>query len=136
MSVNKVILLGVLGKNPEIRMSQNGTQVGSFSLATSENWKDKNSGEKKQKTEWHNIVAFGNVCKVLDFLEKGSKVYLEGKITTEKYTDNKGVDKYSTKIIADNIQVLKGKEKGENKQTIPSQQIEAEEEIVDDEITF
>ena len=60
MSVNKVILLGVLGKNPEIRMSQNGTQVGSFSLATSENWKDKNSGEKKQKTEWHNIVVFGN----------------------------------------------------------------------------
>ena len=111
MTVNKAILLGSLGINPEIKTTQSGKEIGRFTLATSETWKDKNTGEKQQKTEWHNITVFGDKCKVLSYLEKGSKVFVEGKITTEKYTDSNGIEKYATKIIADVISVIKGKEK-------------------------
>ena len=109
MSVNKAILLGSLGKNPEIRTTQNGSEIGSFSIATSEKWKDKDTGERKEKTEWHNITVFGSLVKVLAYIEKGSKVYVEGKITTEKYTDKQGVEKYATKIVASAIDIIKGK---------------------------
>ena len=100
-SVNKVILIGNLGKDPEARSMNNGSEVVSFSLATSENWNDKASGERKEKTEWHNIVIFnenlGRIAK--QYLRKGSSVYLEGQLQTRKWTDQNGNDKYTTEVV-------------------------------------
>jgi single-strand DNA-binding protein len=100
MSVNKAILVGSVGKDPEIRSTQSGVEIASFSLATSESWKDKQSGEKKEKTEWHNISVFGGLVNIVkNYVKKGSKLYIEGKIQTEKYTDKNGTEKYATKIV-------------------------------------
>jgi single-strand DNA-binding protein len=101
MSVNKVILIGNLGKNPEIRKTQSGSDVASFSIATSEQWKDKNTGEKKTKTEWHNIVVFqsGLISVIKNFVKKGTKVYLEGSLQTRKWTDKNNTERYSTEVI-------------------------------------
>jgi len=100
-SVNKVILIGNLGKDPEARSMNNGGEVVSFSLATSENWNDKASGERKEKTEWHNVVIFnenlGRIAK--QYLRKGSSVYVEGQLQTRKWTDKDGHDKYTTEIV-------------------------------------
>lgn len=101
-SVNKVIIVGSLGKDPEIRTLNNGDRVANLSVATSESWRDKASGEKKEKTEWHRVVVFNdNLTKVAEsYLKKGSSVYLEGKLQTRKYEQN-GVEKYSTEIVLD-----------------------------------
>lgn len=100
MSVNKVILLGNIGKEPEIRTMPNGGDVATFSLATTENWKDKTTGEKKSKTEWHRVVAFGNFAAVVKmFTSKGSKVYLEGSLQTREYTDANGVKRNITEVV-------------------------------------
>jgi single-strand DNA-binding protein len=100
-SVNKVILVGNLGKDPEARSMNNGGEVVSFSLATSENWNDKASGERKEKTEWHNVVIFNEgLCKIAkQYLRKGSSVYIEGALQTRKWTDKDGHDKYTTEIV-------------------------------------
>jgi single-strand DNA-binding protein len=101
-SVNKVILLGNLGKDPEVRSMQDGTKVVSFSLATSESWKDKVSGERKDKTEWHRVVVFNpNLAEICEkYLHKGSKVYVEGQLQTRKWQDQQtGADKYTTEIV-------------------------------------
>ncbi len=100
-SVNKVILIGNLGKDPEVRSFQSGGKVVSFTLATSENWNDRTSGERKEKTEWHNVVIKNDKLGELaeKYLKKGSKVYLEGKVETRKWTDQSGQDKYTTEII-------------------------------------
>ena len=100
-SVNKVILLGNLGADPEIRSFQNGNKVCNLRIATSETWKDRNSGEKKEKTEWHTVAIFseGLVNVAEQYLRKGSKVYVEGKLTTRKWQDQSGADKYSTEIV-------------------------------------
>jgi single-strand DNA-binding protein len=100
-SVNKVILVGNLGRDPEVRRMTSGDPVVNLSVATSENWKDKASGERKEKTEWHRVVIFNeNLAKVAEqYLRKGSKVYLEGQLSTRKYTDKDGVEKYSTEIV-------------------------------------
>ena len=100
-SVNKVILIGNLGKNPEIRRTQDGKPIANLSIATSESWKDKSTGERKEKTEWHRVVIFSEpLCKVAEqYLKKGSKVYLEGALVTRKWTDKDGVEKYSTEIV-------------------------------------
>jgi single-strand DNA-binding protein len=100
-SVNKVILVGNLGKDPEIRTLQSGTKVANLSVATSESWRDKASGEKKEKTEWHRVVIFNeNLAKVAEqYLRKGAKVYLEGQLQTRKWQDKDGQDKYSTEIV-------------------------------------
>lgn len=99
-SINKVILIGNLGQDPEIRTTTNGTKVANLSVATSERWKDKNSGEAKEKTEWHRVVVFGNLAGVLEsFARKGSKVYLEGSLQTRKWTDQSGQDKYTTEVV-------------------------------------
>lgn len=100
-SVNKVILVGHLGRDPEVRRLSNGDPVVSLSIATSESWKDKSSGERKEKTEWHRVVIFNeNIAKVAEqYLKKGSKVYLEGQLQTRKYTDKDGAEKYSTEIV-------------------------------------
>ena len=100
-SVNKVILVGNLGKDPEVRSMQSGDKVCSFSVATSESWKDKASGERKEKTEWHRVSIFNqNLVGIAErYLKKGSKVYIEGQLETRKYTDKDGVEKYSTDVV-------------------------------------
>jgi single-strand DNA-binding protein len=100
-SVNKVILVGNLGKDPEIRSFQNGGRVASFSIATSENWKDKATGEKKEKTEWHRISILNDkLVEVVErYLKKGAKVYIEGQLETRKWTDKDGQEKYSTEVV-------------------------------------
>lgn len=100
-SVNKVTLLGHLGKDPEVRRTQSGDPIVNFSIATSETWKDKSSGERKEKTEWTRIVIFNeNLAKVAEqYLRKGSKVYLEGSLATRKWTDKDGIEKYSTEVV-------------------------------------
>ena len=104
-SVNKVILVGNLGKDPESRTFQNGGKVVSFSVATSENWKDKMSGERKEKTEWHNVSIFseGLARVAKSYLKKGSKVYLEGQLETRKWQDQSGNDRYSTDVVLRNF---------------------------------
>jgi single-strand DNA-binding protein len=100
-SVNKVILVGNLGKDPEIRRTQDGRPIANLSVATSESWRDKNSGERKEKTEWHRVVIFNEgLCKIAEqYLKKGSKVYLEGQLQTRKWQDKDGNDKYSTEVV-------------------------------------
>lgn len=100
-SVNKVILVGNLGKDPIIRRTQDGKPVASFSIATSDSWKDKNTGEKREKTEWHNIAVFNEgLCRVVEqYLKKGAKVYLEGQLQTRKWQDQTGQDRYSTEVV-------------------------------------
>src|SRR5882757_2691632 len=103
-SVNKVILVGNLGRDPEVRSTQDGRKIVNLSVATSESWKDKMSGERREKTEWHRVVIFNeNLAGIAErFLKKGSKVYLEGQIQTRKYTDNSGVEKFSTEVVLQN----------------------------------
>jgi single-strand DNA-binding protein len=100
-SINKVILVGNVGKDPEVRSTQDGREIASFTLATSEAWKDKVTGEKKDKTEWHRITVFseGLVKVVKNYIKKGSKLYVEGSLQTRKWIDNAGVEKYSTDIV-------------------------------------
>ena len=100
-SLNKVLLIGRLGNDPEIKQMQNGKSVARLSVATSESWKDKNTGERKEKTEWHRVVIFneGLVSVVHKYLKKGAQVYIEGQLNTNKYTDSNGQEKYSTQIV-------------------------------------
>lgn len=101
MSLNKALIIGNVGKDPEIRSMQSGDTVASFSIATSESWKDKASGERKEKTEWHRISCFNQgLNKVIEkYVKKGTKIYIEGQIETRKWTDKDGVEKYSTEIV-------------------------------------
>lgn len=99
-SVNKVILIGNLGRDVETRSTQDGNKIANLSVATSETWKDKNSGEKRERTEWHRVVIFGSLAEIAEkYLRKGSKVYLEGQIQTRKWQDQSGQDKYSTEVV-------------------------------------
>jgi single-strand DNA-binding protein len=100
-SVNKVILVGNLGKDPEIRRTQDGRPIANLSVATSESWRDKATGERKEKTEWHRVVIFNEgLCKIAEqYLKKGAKVYLEGSLQTRKWTDKEGQEKYSTEVV-------------------------------------
>jgi single-strand DNA-binding protein len=100
-SVNKVILIGNLGADPEIRRTQDGRPIANLRLATSESWKDKNTGERKEKTEWHRVVIFNeNLCKIAEqYLKKGSKVFIEGALQTRKWQDQSGQDRYSTEVV-------------------------------------
>ena len=105
-SVNKVILLGNLGRDPETRYTTGGDAVTNLNIATSEQWKDK-SGEKQERTEWHRVVLFGRQAEVAgEYLKKGRSVYIEGRLQTRKYTDKDGVEKYSTEVVADRMQLI------------------------------
>jgi single-strand DNA-binding protein len=109
MSVNKVILLGRLGHDPELRTTQSGQSVCNFSVATSEKWKDK-QGETQERTEWHNIVAWAKLAEICsEYLSKGSQAYIEGKLQTSKYTDKEGVERYKTEVVAQTVQFIGGK---------------------------
>jgi single-strand DNA-binding protein len=100
-SVNKVILVGNLGQDPEIRHTQDGRPIATFSVATSDSWRDKNTGERREKTEWHRVVVFNEgLVKVIEqYVKKGSKVYLEGALQTRKWTDQQGIEKYTTEVV-------------------------------------
>ena len=122
MSLNKVQLIGNVGKDPEIRSTQDGREIATFSIATTDSWKDKNTGERKDKTEWHRIVVFsqGLVGIIKNYVKKGSKLYIEGQLQTRKWTDKDGVEKYTTEVVLQNynstLQMLdsKGKDSNEN----------------------
>jgi single-strand DNA-binding protein len=108
--VNKAIIVGNLGKDPEVRYMPSGSAVCNFSVATTESWKDKQTGEQQERTEWHRISMFGRLAEIAaEYLRKGSQVYLEGKIQTRKWQDKEGKDRYSTEIVADQMQMLGGR---------------------------
>ncbi len=146
-SLNKVLLIGRLGADPEIKQMVNGKNVARLSLATSQTWKDKNTGEKKEKTEWHRVVVFneGLVNVVQQYLKKGAQVYIEGQLSTRKWTDEKtGQDKYSTEIIIQgfnsSLTMLGGGNQGsissqDNKQNF-DQDIKPSQNELDDDIPF
>ena len=123
--VNKVILVGNLGQDPEVRHTPQGAQITTISIATSESWKDKNTGEIQESTEWHKVVFFGKLAEIAgEYLRKGSQVYVEGKLKTRKWQDKQGQDKYTTEIVVDSfngvMQMLGGKQEGQQK---PQQQM-------------
>jgi len=108
--INKVILIGNLGAVPDIRFTQAGGAVANLRLATSESWRDKNTGETQERTEWHRIVLFGRLGEIArDYLKKGSKVYVEGRLQTRKWQDQNGQDRYTTEIICNELQMLDGR---------------------------
>ena len=105
--VNKVILVGNLGKDPEMRYTADSKAVANLTIATSESWKDKNTGQQQEKTEWHRVVAFGRLAEIMgEYLKKGSQVYIEGKIVTRKWQDQQGQDRYTTEVVAKDLQML------------------------------
>lgn len=135
-SVNKVILIGTLGRDPEIRTTQDGKQVATLNLATSESWKDKATGERKEKVEWNKVVIFNeNLVRVVsDYTRKGSKLYVEGQLQTRKWQDKEGNDRYSTEVVVQgysgNITLLDKAEKSQQSNDAPS------DAPFDDEINF
>ncbi|MEY2392806.1 single-stranded DNA-binding protein [Wolbachia endosymbiont of Tettigetta isshikii] len=156
-TINKVILIGNLGRDPEIRTMQNGKEMASFSIATSESWTDKSSGIRSEKTEWHSIVVFneGLVKVVKDFARKGSKVYIEGSLRTRKYTDQNGSERYITEVLLQNfsgiLALLDSRNSAPSPDYKPSEykqneteqknqyenfDSEIKEELIDDEIPF
>ncbi len=105
--VNKVMLIGHLGRDPEVRYSANGQAIANITLATSEGWKDKNTGEKQERTEWHRIVFFGRLAEIAgEYLKKGMQIYVGGRLQTRKWQDKEGVDRYTTEIVASDMQML------------------------------
>ena len=149
-SLNKVQLIGRLGADPEIKQMVNGKNVARLSIATSQSWKDKSTGERKEKTEWHRVVIFneGLVNIVQQYLKKGANVYLEGQLSTRKWRDEKlGQDKYSTEVVLQgfnssltmlggNNQSMKTSENNQDKSSLPNDQISEENSDLDDEIPF
>jgi single-strand DNA-binding protein len=108
--INKVILIGHLGADPETRAMPSGTTVANLRLATSENWKDKQSGEQQERTEWHNVAMFGRLAEIAgEYLRKGSQVYIEGRLRTRKWQDKSGADRYTTEIVANDMQMIGGR---------------------------
>ena len=138
--VNKVILIGNLGKDPEVRYMPSGSAVANVTIATSEQWKDKQSGEKQERTEWHNVVFFNRLAEIAgEYLKKGSKVYIEGSLRTRKWQDKAtGADRYTTEIVANDMQMLDsrgGEGGGQQRQYQPREEAMAEPDL-DDDIPF
>lgn len=144
MSLNKVQLIGSIGKDPEIHSTQDGREIATLSLATSEKWKDKNTGEKKEKTEWHKVVIFNPniVGLVKNYVKKGSKIYIEGQLETRKWTDKDGVDRYTTEVVlkAFNgaIELLDSFKKSENQESasVNNESITSNADDLNDDIPF
>jgi single-strand DNA-binding protein len=108
--VNKVIIVGNLGNDPEVRYANNGSAIANISVATTDSWKDKNTGEQQEKTEWHKVVMFNRLGEIAgEYLKKGSQVYIEGRLQTRKWQDQSGQDRYSTEIVANEMQMLGGR---------------------------
>jgi len=145
MTINKVILVGNLGNDPEIRSTSDGREIANFSLATSESWKDKNTGERKSKAEWHRVVIFsqGLVGIAKNYLKKGTKIYIEGQLQTRKWTDNSGIEKYTTEIVLQNfnstLSILDSKQSSSdtgNNFNDNNQDQNSTDDIIDDDIPF
>lgn len=139
--INKVILLGNLGKDPEIRYLEGGTAVANFTLATSENYKDKTSGERKTITEWHNVVLWRGLAEITEkYLKKGNQVYIEGKLRTRQWQDKDGNTRYTTEIVAENMQMIGRKDDNPSTSTPDSSALPPSPEIghenVDDDLPF
>jgi len=141
--VNKVILVGNLGKDPEIRYMPNGNAVANLTLATTESWKDKQTGDQQEKTEWHRVVMFRRLAEIAgEYLKKGSQIYIEGKLQTRKWQDNSGNDRYTTEIVASEMQMLGGRGGGGSAgfpaDSAPANQVPATagDEVFDDDIPF
>ncbi|GIS26377.1 MAG: single-stranded DNA-binding protein [Gammaproteobacteria bacterium] len=141
--VNKVILVGNLGQKPEIRYTQTDSAVANLSLATSESWKDKETGEQREKTEWHRIVYFGKLAEIAEqYLDKGSKVYVEGKLQTRKWQDKEtGADRYTTEIVGNELTMLdsknsSGMNESQNFDSNAGQSDQAREDFNEDDIPF
>lgn len=121
--VNKVILVGNLGKDPEVRYSPNGSAMANVTIATAESWKDKQTGEKQEKTEWHRVVFFNRLAEIVgEYLKKGSQVYIEGRLQTRKWQGQDGQDRYTTEIVANEMQMLGGRPGGGGTSDWSSQQ--------------
>jgi single-strand DNA-binding protein len=139
MSINKTILIGTLGKAPNIGKTQNGKDYANFSIATSKKWKNE-AGEKQEKTTWHNISVWGSLSKLCQYLDKGSKVYVEGELSYGTYKNKEGVEVPKTEIIASVIDIIKGKDREENIDAHNRAKADGyqpqQEEIQDDEIPF
>ncbi len=111
--INKVILIGNLGNDPDIRYTAGGAAVANISLATAESWKDKDTGEKQERTEWHRVVFFGRLAEIVgEYLRKGSQIYVEGRLQTRKWQDKEGKDRYTTEIVANEMQMLGSRSSG------------------------
>jgi single-strand DNA-binding protein len=136
--INKVIILGRLGSDPEVKYLPSGTPVANISIATSEKWIDKKTGEKQEATEWHRVAVFNKLAEIAgEYLHKGDMVYMEGKLKTEKYKDKDGVEKYATKIIGSNLQMLGSKDKNPAAKMAEQTATHPEEKAYfDDEIPF
>lgn len=150
--LNKVTLIGNIGQDPDIRQTSDGRELANISLATTERWKDKNTGERKEKTEWHRIVIFsqGLVSVVKNYVKKGTKLYIEGQLQTRKWTDNNGIDKYTTEVVLQNfnsnLQILssrdgEGSHGGGNQPQIQNKNdnnsvANPVDDVIDDEIPF
>ena len=120
-SVNKVILIGNLGRDPEVRYAPSGSAICNVAIATSRSWKDKTSGERQEETEWHRVVFYDRLAEIAgEYLKKGKSVYIEGRLKTRKWTDKDGAEKYTTEIVADNMQMLGGREDGGQQQGAPA----------------
>lgn len=131
--VNKVILVGNLGKDPDVKYLPNGGAVANLTLATSERWKDKTTGEEQEKTEWHRVVMFGRLGEITgQYLKKGSKIYVEGKLQTRKWQDKEGVERYTTDIVANEMQMLDGKQQGGEQDAPRSSSKQPENKLADD----
>ena len=124
--INKVILIGHVGVDPEVRYMPNGNAVATISIATTESWKDKQSGERQERTEWHRVVCFNRLGEIVgEYTRKGSKVYIEGSLRTRKWQDQQGQDRYTTEIVANDLQMLDSKGGSSMPDDMPSQQFEA-----------
>jgi single-strand DNA-binding protein len=138
MAINKAIIIGHLGKDPEVRHFANGDMVANVTIATSESWKDKETGEKKEATEWHNVVFMGKLADIADkYLKKGSLVYVEGQLRTRKWQDKDGVDRYTTEIKAREMKMLGGQkteDRGQRTESRASGSVAPK--PVDDDIPF
>lgn len=122
-SVNKAIIVGNLGRDPELRYAPSGDAIANVSIATTDTWKDKQTGEKKENVEWHRVVFFGKLAEIVgQYLKKGSAVYVEGNLKTRKWQDNSGVERYTTEIRATEMQMLGGRDEGQQRQAPQRQQ--------------
>jgi len=136
-SVNKAIILGNLGADPEVKQMPSGGAVVNLSIATSSSWKDKQSGERREKTEWHRVVLFNRLAEIAgEYLKKGRSVYIEGRIETRKWQDKDGNDRYTTEIVGDQLQMIGGRSEESSSPQPQPQQNQTHEKFDDDDIPF
>jgi len=134
--VNKVILVGNVGNDPDVRYTANGQAVANLSIATSEVWKDKTTGEKQERTEWHRVVFFGKAAEIVrDYTKKGSKLFIEGALRTRKWEDKSGVERYTTEVVSSDLQMLDGRSSDQSMSEAPQMQNSAN-DMMDDDIPF